>query len=195
MEKEKIQIRAAAMGDAKALLDIYAPYVETTAITFEHQAPSIEVFSDRMSGVLGKYPYLIAELDGEILGYAYAGQFKERAAYNWAVEVSVYVKRGKKRMGIGRRLYEALEKILAAQNILNLYACIAFPEREDDEYLSRDSVLFHERLGFQLIGEFHQCGYKFNRWYNMVWMEKHIGTHLEDQPAARAFDEVKKAFL
>lgn len=122
--------------------------------------------------------------------YVYADSFKERAAYDWAVEVSVYVKIDKKRMGIGSKLYEALEQGLKEQGILNLNAYIACPQ-EEDEYLTRDSIAFHEKLGYRFVGQFHQCGYKFRRWYDMVWMEKHIGPHLQDQPPVRSFDQVR----
>ena len=187
----EIQIRIARPEDAGALLDIYAPYVENTAITFEHTVPSIEEFERRISHVLERYPYLVAEKDGEILGYAYVSSFHERKAYDWAVETSIYVNREKKRMGIGKKLYEALEHVLSAQNILNLNACIAYPSQED-EHLTRDSVKFHQYLGYRLVGEFHQCGYKFNRWYNMIWMEKSIGEHLEHQPEVKRFDEIRE---
>ncbi|MEG2315163.1 MAG: N-acetyltransferase family protein [Clostridia bacterium] len=186
----KAVLRIATPQDAKALLAIYAPYVEHTAITFEYEVPTVEEFADRIRCIQTKYPYLIAEKDGEILGYAYASDFHKRAAYAWAVETTLYVDQNKKGCGIGRRLYDALEKLLAHQNILNLNACIAYPAQED-AYLTQHSVHFHQHLGYSLVGEFHQCGYKFNRWYNMVWMEKHIGVHQEHQPAVKAFDEIK----
>ena len=181
---EEITIRTAVRQDAEALLQIYAPYVKNTAITFEYDVPSVEEFARRISKVLQKYPYLVAEVNGEPVGYAYAGPFKERAAYDWAVETTVYVREDMKKSGIGRALYTALEEALAAQGILNLNACIAFPENED-EYLTRDSVKFHERMGFETAGRFHKCGCKFGRWYDMVWMEKLIGNHVENPPAAR----------
>ena len=84
-----------------------------------------------------------------------------------------------------------MERILKLQNILNLNACIAYPEVED-EYLTKNSVEFHQHLGYELIGEFHKCGYKFNRWYNMVWMEKHIGEHSEEPLPVIPFREMKK---
>ena len=179
-----ITIRTAVQQDAKVLLEIYAPYVKKTAITFEYDVPSVEEFARRISKVLKRYPYLVAEVNGEPVGYAYAGPFKERAAYDWAVETTVYVREDMKKSGIGRALYTALEEALAAQGILNLNACIAFPENED-EYLTRDSVKFHERMGFETAGRFHKCGCKFGRWYDMVWMEKLIGNHVENPPAAR----------
>lgn len=190
MDRESIWIRAAGIQDAETLLHIYAPYVKNTAITFEYKVPSTGEFRDRIRHTLKKYPYLIAETDGELVGYAYASAFHERAAYNWAAEVSIYVKQERKGFGIGGRLYEVLEQILARQGILNLNACIAWPQ-EEDEYLTRDSVNFHRHLGYQWVGEFHQCGYKFNRWYNMVWMEKQIGAHLEHQPEVRTFNEIR----
>lgn len=188
---EGITIRTAVLQDAEALLEIYAPYVKNTAITFEYDVPTVEEFAGRMSNVLRRYPYLVGEVDGEPAGYAYAGPFKERAAYDWAVETTVYVKEDMKKHGIGRALYEALEKTLAAQGILNLNACIAFPEKED-EYLTTDSVKFHKKMGFSEVGRFHKCGCKFGRWYDMVWMEKHIGTHEENPAEVRFFAEVMK---
>ncbi len=112
----------------------------------------------------------------EILGYAYASTFKDRAAYQWCVETSIYIKKDARRAGLGKELYLELENRLKAQGILNLNACIGYPEKED-EHLTFDSVKFHEKLGYSMVGEFHKCGYKFGRFYNMVWMEKLIGDH------------------
>ena len=181
MEKEEIQIRKASVSDAEELLGIYVPYVEKTAISFEWDVPSVSEFRRRIENTLKKYPYLVAEKDGEILGYAYTGPFVGRAAYDWAAEVSIYVKEDKRKTGVGRRLYQALEAVSQAQNILNLNACIGYPD-EDDEHLTKNSVQFHGHLGYEMVGKFHKCGYKFGRWYHMVWMEKIIGTH-EDVPA------------
>ena len=176
MQKEKIQIRAAAPDDAGELLKIYEPYVRKTAITFEYDVPELEEFRKRIENTLKKHPYLAAERDGELLGYAYTGPFKERAAYDRAVETTIYLKENQRKMGVGRKLYQALEDISRAQNILNLNACIGYPEIED-EYLTRNSVQFHEHLGYTMVGKFHKCGYKFGNWYDMVWMEKIIGEH------------------
>ena len=173
---KEILIRTATLADASELLKIYTPYVIGTAVSFEYEVPTVEEFKKRIKNTLQKYPYLVAEQNGEILGYAYASSFHTRAAYAWSVETSIYVRQDRKKLGIGRLLYAELERLLKQQNILNLYACIAYPEKED-EYLTKDSVRFHEHLGFKLIGEFHKCGYKFKRWYNIVWMEKHIGEH------------------
>lgn len=187
---QALRIRAVSAKDAEKLLTLYAPYVEKTAVTFEYEVPSVKEFQSRIRYTLERYPYLAAEEGDRILGYAYAGAFHARPAYDWAVETSIYVDRARKRSGVGRALYEALERALAAQNIVNLNACISVPVWED-EFLTRDSVLFHEHMGYRLVGEFHQCGYKFRRWYDMVWMEKHIGPHLEDQPPVKLFDEVR----
>ncbi len=191
---EKIYIRTAQSQDAEALLKIYAPYVENTAITFEYVIPTVEEFRTRIEKTLEKYPYLIAYTDTEILGYAYAGIFHGRAAYGWAVETSIYIKQDKRHIGAGKVLYDALERALGAQGILNLNACIAYTDKED-AYLTNDSVRFHEQLGYHMTGRFHQCGYKFGRWYDTVWMEKHIGKHIENQPSVKAFKEIERNLL
>ena len=173
----KIRIRNASVDDAKKLLEIYGPYVRNTAISFEYEVPSIEEFKKRIENTMKKYPYLIAEEDNQILGYAYAGAFYGRAAYDWSVETTIYLAPKTRKKGVGRILYEALEQKLKEMGILNLYACIAYPEVED-EYLDKNSAQFHEHLGYVKVGEFHKCGYKFGRWYNMIWMEKIIGEHV-----------------
>ena len=171
-----MKIRSATPEDSKELLKIYAYYVENTAISFEYDVPGESEFRGRIENTLRKYPYLVLEEDGIIQGYAYAGVFKGRAAYDYSCEVSIYVDHNVKRRGYGRSLYAALEERLRMQGIHNMYACIAHPVIED-EYLSRDSEKFHRNLGFHTVGEFHQCACKFGRWYNMIWMEKIIGEH------------------
>ena len=240
-----IKLRLATPQDVEALLEIYAPYVKQTAISFEYDVPSAAEFAERIEQTLQRYPYLLAyasdeatfandERDenfkisagaagaeseilpadearncasgaakqnganliasvkqsgvnlksGQILGYAYASAFKERAAYDWSTESSVYVSQNAHAFGIGRLLYEALERTLRAQNIANMNACIACG---DDEYLNDASVRFHERMGFRFVGRFQHCAYKFGRWYDMAWMQKPIGEHLQNQPAMRPF--------
>lgn len=176
MRRDPAVIRPASPEDAPALLDIYAPYVRETAISFEYDVPSPEEFRERIRKTLERYPYLAAEAGGELLGYAYAGPFKSRAAYGWAVETSIYLRRDRRRMGLGRRLYGALEDLSRAQGVRNLNACVGCPETED-AHLTRNSVDFHAHMGFRLVGEFQRCGYKFGTWYNMAWMEKLLGDH------------------
>ena len=187
---KNISIRVANEEDAEALREIYAYYVINTAITFEYTVPSVDEFRNRICEVLSKYPYLVAERDGKIVGYAYANSFNWREAYSWAVETTVYVQKDNKGLGIGKALYNVLEKVLSFQNIINLNACIGYPIKED-EYLTKNSAIFHEHLGYRLAGEFYKCGYKFNKWYNMVWMEKHIGKHIDKPMPIKRFDEIK----
>ncbi len=186
-------IRIVSPEDAEELLDIYAPYIRDTAVTFEYTVPSVEEFKARIRHTMEKFPYLAAVRDGEIIGYVYAGPLHPRAAYAWSVETSIYVKKDKKNLGTGKLLYEALEKVLKEQNILSVNACIAYPEVED-EYLTKDSVRFHFHMGYKKAAEFHKCAYKFGRWYNMVWMEKHIGDHIDDPAEPRTFEEVRGRF-
>lgn len=166
---ENVTIRAARPEDGPALLEIYRPYVENTAITFEYDVPTAEEFTRRVKNTLAAYPYLAAQRDGELLGYAYASPFKERAAYRWSVETSIYVKQGFHGLGLGKALYAALEEALERQNIQNLNACIAYPNPE--------SIAFHESLGYRTVAHFHKCGFKQGVWWDMVWMEKFIGDH------------------
>ena len=118
---------------------------------------------------LERYPYLAAQSGDEVLGYACAGAFKERAAYDWSVETTIYLRQDQRGRGLGRALYQALERCLAAQHIQNLNACIADPAQVGDPYLTGASAAFHARLGYQRVGRFHKCGYKFGRWYDMIW--------------------------
>lgn len=181
-------IRFAKMEDAEELLALYTPYVTDTVITFEYEVPSLEEFKDRMRQTMKKYPYLVAEQNGEILGYSCVGAFKGRAAYDWAVETTIYIRKDRQKTGVGKKLYEALEKVLHAQNICNLYACIGYPEVED-EYLTKNSAQFHTHLGYRMVGEFYHCGYKFNRWYNMVWMEKLLDSEIKHPKPIKWMEE------
>lgn len=176
MIMKEIMIKSAHVEDAESILNIYKYYVQNTAISFEYEVPTLDEFKARIENTLEKYPYLVAEQNGRIIGYAYGSQFHERAAYSWCAEVSIYVDVNTRKNGVGRLLYEALEQALKEQGILNLYACIAYTDTED-EYLNNNSAQFHAHLGYEQIGRFHKCGYKFNHWYDMIWMEKIIGVH------------------
>ena len=169
-------IEKVTIDDAEELLAIYAPYVRDTAVSFEYVVPSVEDFADRILQISAKYPYIKAVEDGKIIGYAYANTFKGRKAYDWSVETTVYVRKDAKRKGTGRRLYECLEQSLMKMGVLNMNACIASAKVED-EFLTNDSMYFHSRMGFTEVGRFHNSGYKFGRWYDMIWMEKLIGSH------------------
>ena len=189
----EIKIRAAAPQDAPALLMIYAPYVKNTAITFEYEVPSENEFAERIRRTLLQYPYIVAEYDERIVGYGYVSRFHDREAYDWTVETSVYVASDVRGTGIGSALYKKMEEILSQMHIINLEACIAYTDTED-ETLTNDSMRFHESIGYHLVGKFSRCGYKFDRWYDMIWMEKSIGEHLVPMPKALRFDEVRGQF-
>jgi len=187
---KSFQIRKASETDAEALVSIYAPYVLETAITYEVEVPTVEEFKQRIKHILEKLPYLVAEHDGKIVGYAYAAPFHVRVAARFNVEASIYIDKDFQHSGLGKRLYIALEDILKKQGYLNINVSIAYPDNED-EHLTKNSAEFHEHLGYRMVGEFHKCGYKFNRWYNLIWMEKFIGEHVENQPEVKRFDEIE----
>ena len=179
----EIKIRDAEIDDAANILKIYAYYVENTAITFELQVPTLENFRLRIKKTLEeKYPYIVAEIDNKIVGYAYAGRFVGREAYKYSAELTIYLDKDFRGCGIGKKLYSELENRLQTAEIKNLYACVGYHEIED-EYLTLASVKFHERLGFKICGKFTECGRKFERWYSMVWMEKILGSfsHVKDR--------------
>lgn len=187
---ENITIRPVRANDADEIAEIYRPYVENTAITFEYEAPDAREIGRRIAKTVPKYPYIVAEKGGAIVGYAYAGSFHERAAYERSVETSIYVAAGARGGGIGALLYDNLEELLRRQGFLNMNACIAVAAEggESDPYITDGSVRFHEKLGFTYVGRFHKCGIKFNRWYDMIWMEKLIGEHTADPAALLPFD-------
>lgn len=167
--KSELLVRRATPEDATAILEVYAPYVKKTAITFEYEVPSLEEYVNRIIKISSRYPFLVAEEQDVIVGYAYASTFKERTAYDWSVETSIYIDQTKKSKGLGKKLYHTLEQILKEQNVTNLCACISYPNPE--------SISFHKALGYKEVAHFHKCGYKFNTWYDMIWMEKFINPH------------------
>ncbi len=170
MQKEII-IRTATPEDAAAILNIYSYYIENTAITMEYEVPTVETFAERIKKTLENYPYLVAQQEGKIIGYAYAGRFHERAGFFRCAEVSIYIDREVHKNGLGRRLYEELEKRLKDLGMKNIYASISYTEVED-EYLSNNSKHFHEHMGYKQVACFNQCAFKFDRWYDLIWMEK-----------------------
>ncbi|MCM1190248.1 MAG: GNAT family N-acetyltransferase [bacterium] len=179
-----MNIRIAAADDAAELVQIYAPYVENTPVTFEYLVPSAEEFKARILHTLEKYPYLVAEENGVISGYAYASAFKSRAAYDWSVETSIYVREGSERLGIGRLLYSALEELLKKQHICNLCACIAWP--------NPSSIAFHESFGYKTVAHFHASGFKQGVWYDMIWMEKELCPHTASPLPFIPFPELER---
>lgn len=187
-------IRLALPQDARQLREIYAPYVERTAISFETVPPTATAMLRRRDEIVKRYPYLVAEQDGALLGYAYAHPFVGRAAYDWSAEVTIYLRMDARHHGLGGRLYRLLEDITRAQGILNLNACIGVPKGADDEYLTHNSVDFHAHMRYTPVGTFHDSGYKFGRWYDMVWMEKMLGEHKTPAAPIRPFPEIRKDF-
>lgn len=170
-------IRPVTKSDAAQLVNIYGYYVENTAITAELTVPSVAEFEQRIEKTTQKYPYICAEENGKILGYAYAGVFRSRAGFNHTVELSIYIDKSARKKGIGRLLYQHLIPQLKKMGIINLYASITVPDDQDDEYLDHNSENFHKHLGFKTIGYFRSSIHKFNRWYGMIFMEKIIGEY------------------
>ena len=168
-----ITIRDVKTDDAAGLAEIYSYYVLNTAVSFEYVAPPEEEFVRRIESISKKYPYLVCEVDGRVVGYAYAGTYSKREAYDWTVTTSIYVDTDYRRQGIGSMLYKALEERLKEQGIVNLLAGVAFCE-EEDEYLTHDSKEFHLSEGYLQVAHMKSVGKKFDRWYDLLWFQKKL---------------------
>jgi phosphinothricin acetyltransferase len=157
-------IRLATEHDAESIHAIYAPIVRDTPISFEWEPPTVEEIRQRIMRTLATLPWLVYEHDGDVLGYVYAGKHRDRTAYQWSVDVSVYVHPSARRMGVGRALYTSLFAVLRLQGFRNAYAGATLP--------NPGSVALHEGLGFQRVGVYHAVGYKAGAWHDVVWWER-----------------------
>ena len=152
--------------DAAAILALYAPYIEKTAITFETEVPSPESFERRVADIAAHFPYLLLEVDGELAGYAYAHRQAERAAFAWNAELSIYLKESFAGKGLGRVLYGLLEELLAMQGYVNFYGVITGSNAV--------SIALHEKMGYSIIGRHAHTGFKFGQWHDTVWLHKRV---------------------
>lgn len=177
------KIRQVQLSDAEQILKVCTPFITDTCISFEYTVPSLKEFTKRIENISAEYPYLVLEEDGEIVGYVYAHRYLERAAYNWDVEVTIYLAPRAQGKGLGVILYGALEKLMALQNIKNLYSCIT----GDNVH----SIEMHRAIGYKLIGTFQKAGFKHDRWLDVVWMEKVIGEKEEAPQPFVKFPEVE----
>ena len=160
-------IRLARESDAPAIRDIYAPIVARTAISFETEPPSAGEMRGRIAKTLPDFPWLIREDGGAVLGYAYAGQHRTRAAYRWSVDVTIYVAEDARRSGVGRSLYEPLLAMLARQGFQAAFAGITLP--------NAGSVGLHEAVGFTFVGSFREVGFKLGAWHDVGWWQRPLG--------------------
>ncbi len=156
-----MQIRVAEVSDGESVAAIYAPIVRDSIISFESLVPDAEEMASRIETTLQRFPWLVAEEEGRVTGYAYAGAHRARAAYRWACDVSVYVDARARRCGLGRRLYGALFDCLVAQGLGQAYAGVALPNPA--------SVRLHESLGFEPIGVYRGVGFKQGAWHDVGW--------------------------
>ena len=159
-------IRPATENDIPEILEIYAPYVENTTVTFEYDIPCRRSFLQRFFEITAQFPWLVWEEDGKILGYAYASAPYSRAAFSWCAEPSIYLRPEARGRGIGKQLYRVLEAVLNMQGYQVLYALITAE--------NSDSIAFHRKMGYELRVNFPDCGFKFGRWLGLVWMEKRL---------------------
>ncbi|MDR3846719.1 MAG: GNAT family N-acetyltransferase [Eggerthellaceae bacterium] len=187
------RIRLACPADAAAVCAIYAPYVRDTATTFDLEPPTVEEMGQKIATILEERPFLVAEIersdagaasasshdeacDSEafaVIGYSYASPFRPRKAYLHSIETSIYLAPEAKGFGLGTRLYNALEEILRLQNVYNANACVTCIEPADETCPST-SRIFHERRGYVQCAHIPNCGHKFGRWYDILWLQKQL---------------------
>lgn len=180
-------IRLATPADAEGILAIYGPYIENTSFTFETEVPSVADFAARIRQYLENWPWLVCEADGKIGGYAYAARHRERTAYQWSVESSVYVHDEYLRAGVAAALYTALFEILKRQGFRNVYAVINLPNER--------SVAFHEKLGFTYFATYEKVGYKLGKWKNVGWWRLILNKFNDEPDAPVPFSSLNKDFL
>jgi L-amino acid N-acyltransferase YncA len=160
--------------DAAACAAIYAPFVGASAVSFEEEIPDAEEFARRIEATSVRYPWLVAERDGEVAGYAYASAHRDRAAYRWAADAAVYVGEAHRRRGVARRLYEALFDLLARQGLRTVCAGVTLPNPA--------SVALHEACGFIPVGVYRRIGYKQGQWWDVGWWQLELPAAGADPP-------------
>lgn len=170
-------IRFAEPRDAAAVRAIYAPFCDGTAVSFESAPPSVEQIAERIETLSSTYPWLVAEIGGQVAGYVYACAHRERAAYRWAVDVTVYVNANHHRRGIGRALYTSLLAMLRAQGYFKAYAGITLPNPA--------SVGVHEALSFKPVAVYRGVGYKLGQWRDVGWWQLELQPEVADPPEPR----------
>jgi L-amino acid N-acyltransferase YncA len=180
-------IRLANPTDAVVMLAIYAPYIRNTSITFETGVPKVADFANRIRSYLDSWPWLVYEKDGQVVGYAYASRYRERVAYQWSVECSVYIHEDHLRSGIGRTLYTALFSILKAQGFITVYAVINLPNDR--------SVAFHESMGFKYFATFEKVGYKLGNWKDVGWWQLQLNDYTAEPAAPIKFSMLDQKII
>ena len=180
-------IRLVIPEDAAGILEIYAPYISNTSFTFETEVPSVEEFAERIRTYLINWPWLVCEIDGKIAGYAYATKHRERTAYQWCVETSIYIHDDFQKAGIGKALYIALFEILKKQQFNNIYAVINLPNDK--------SVTFHERCGFEHFATYEKVGYKLGKWKNVGWWKLSVNEYGDEPAAPIKLSQLDTSFL
>jgi len=179
------KIRLATKDDSSPLLDIYAPYIASTTITFEYKIPTKKEFRERIAHIQKQYPWLVCEINNRIVGYAYASRFREREAYKWSVSLSIYINQNYHRKGIGKALYYALLELLKLQGYYNAYVAITQPNIKSGN--------FHEVFGFKEAGVYHKAGHKFGSWHDVKLYELKIKEHIQSPVEPKSINELSSS--
>ena len=180
-------IRLAREEEANEILAIYSPYIVNTSYTFETDVPTVQEFKVRIRNNLETYPWIVCEMNNEIAGYAYAARHRERVAYQWCAESSIYIRDAYHHTGIAQALYSALLEILKKQGFMNVYAVINLPNER--------SVRFHEKAGFTWFANYEKVGFKLGQWKTVGWWKLQVNDYIDDPPAPLKLPLIELGFL
>ncbi len=179
-----MKIRIARKEDAKQLLAIYSPFITDSAVSFELRVPAVNEFKERITNCMRTHPWFVCEHEGNIIGYAYASGYRDRIAYQWSCECSVYVDNNFKRRGVARAVYSALFEVLTYQGFVNVYAVITHPNPA--------SIKFHKAAGFKLFAIYRNAGYKFGKWHDVHWYSKKVNDYKSNPENPKPFSTIRK---
>jgi phosphinothricin acetyltransferase len=177
------KIRLATSDDTASILEIYAPFITDTTITFEYQVPTVAEFNGRITDIQKKYPWLVCEINDNIVGYAYASAFSGRAAYDWSVDFSIYINPQYHSRKIGKALYYCLFELLKLQGFCNAFAGVALPNIKSES--------LHQSFGFKPIGVYRNVGYKLGKWHDVKWFGLKIQDHVNQPISPKTIDQVR----
>lgn len=169
-----VEVRLATIGDAEEIIGIYGPVILASATSFEISLPSCEEMQERIQACLQKYPWIICVIDGKLAGYVYGSKHRDREAYQWTCECSVYIHDAYKGKGIGKKLYRLLFRLLKIQQFRNVYAGITLPNEA--------SILLHEKCGFEHFATYENVGYKFGDWHSVGWWKLEVNEYDPEPP-------------
>ena len=175
-------IRLANENDYSSILKIYEPFIRETFVTFEYKVPSFDEFAKRMAKIQKIFPLLVCEAEGNVAGYAYISRFREREAYDWSVESSIYIDTAHQGKKFGKALYIALVELSELAGYRNIYGVVTMPNEKSEK--------LHKSLGFETVGTLKNVGYKFGKWLDVKYLSLNIKEYTDSPHKPKRMDEI-----